>query len=308
MLEAQLLKSIFRDASDLVVILQPNRCVKSANPAFLEAVPGAEAGIDFMQLVAPDVQDDVLGRLVRAAGGDEVLVEVRHREVGGRPVIVEYRFFPVDDGMVAGLGRRCRRPLSSDEALGRAKAELREKSRILDEIQLELTQVPFIDPVTGVWNRMQVFERLTGEWSRSERYGSPISCLFVDIEGLDGIRDDEGALTADEMLKTIARRLKALVRDHDIVGRFSGDRFVIIAAQADADGARALSRRILEILAHEPIAVESRKLSVTVRIGGATNRSEGVEILEDLFSVAESALLDARDQNATVKVAEELTV
>ena len=55
---------------------------------------------------------------------------------------------------------------------------------MLDEIQMELTQVPFIDPVTGVWNRLQVIERLTGEWSRSERWGSPLACLMIDVEGL----------------------------------------------------------------------------------------------------------------------------
>lgn len=308
MLEAQLLHSIFRDATDLVVILQPNRGVKSANPAFMKLVAGAEEGVDFMDLVAPEAQDEVLGRLVRAAGGDEVLVEVNHRRRGIDPIVVEYRFFPLDGGMVAGLGRQRSRPVSSEEALGRAKAELREKARILDEIQLELTQVPFIDPVTGVWNRMQVIERLTGEWSRSERYGAPICCLMVDVEGLDSVRENEGAFLADEMLKTLARRLKAVVRDHDIVGRFAGDRFVVVGVQADSDGARALSRRILEVVSGDPIRVEGQTVPARIRIGGATNRSEGVEILEDLFSVAESALLDARDQDAAVKVAEEMHV
>ena len=64
MLESQLLKSIFRDASDLVVILKPNRAIKQANPSVLEAIPGARTGVDFMSLVSPDVQDEVL--LVRA--------------------------------------------------------------------------------------------------------------------------------------------------------------------------------------------------------------------------------------------------
>lgn len=306
--ESQLLQSIFRDASDLVVILQPNRAIKTANPAFLEVIPGARLDVDFMSLVSPDVQDEVLGRLVRAAGGDDVGIEVRHGKRDGMPVVVEYRFFPVDDGMVAGIGRRRVRPVSTEEALGRAKAELREKARILDEIQLELTQVPFIDPVTGVWNRMQVFERLTAEWSRCERYGAPVCCLLIDAEGLETIRAEDGVLFADEVLKTLARRLKTVCRDHDIVGRFAGDRFVVVAVQSDTDGARHLSGRILEALTDEPVTIEQRMIPVKIRIGGATNRSEGVEILEDLFSVAESALLDARDQDALVKVADELHV
>lgn len=308
MLESQLLNSIFRDASDLVVILQPNRAIKSANPAFLEAVPGARTGVDFMSLVSPDVQDEVLGRLVRAAGGDDVGVEVRHGKKDGAPVVVEYRFFPIDDGMVAAIGRRRVRPVSTEEALGRAKAELREKARILDEIQLELTQVPFIDPVTGVWNRMQVFERLTAEWSRCERYSSPLCCLLIDVEGLEPIRAEDGTLFADEVLKTLARRLKTVCRDHDIVGRFAGDRFVVVAVQADAEGARSFATRIVQAMTEEPVTIEQRPVPIEVRIGGATNRSQGVEILEDLFSVAEGALLDARDADTQYKVAEELHV
>ena len=88
MLESQLLQSIFRDASDLVVILQPNRSIKSANPAFLEVVPGARLDVDFMSLVSPDVHDEVLGRLVRAAGGDDVGIEVRHGKLTLNELVV----------------------------------------------------------------------------------------------------------------------------------------------------------------------------------------------------------------------------
>ncbi len=98
------------------------------------------------------------------------------------------------------------------------------------------------------------------------------------------------------------------MRDHDIVGRFSAERFVAIGVQADAEGAMAFSRRIMEILKCEPVAVDRTVIPVQVRIGGATNRSEGVEILEDLFSVAESALLDARAENLRIKIAGEVTV
>jgi diguanylate cyclase (GGDEF)-like protein len=305
MLEAELLQTIFHDAGDLVVILHANRCVNVGNPAFNRVVPGARPGVDFLNLVAHAHRSRVLPKLVRAAGGEEVLIEVPHGP--GNPV-VEYRFFPIEGGMVAGLGRvRVVEP-SEREQLGQAKAELRAKSRMLDEIQLELTQVPFIDPVTGVWNRMQVIERLTGEWSRCERYGTPLTCLLVDVEGLDGVRLGTTMIGADEVLKAVARRLKSVVRDHDMVGRFGGDCFVVVAVQSDHEGAHELCGRISEAIEAEPIAVEHGIVPVELRMGGATNKSEGVEILEDLFTVAEGALQDARAQKLKVKVADEVTV
>jgi diguanylate cyclase (GGDEF)-like protein len=297
--ETALLESFFRDAPELLVLLSSKRRIQAANPAFRAAVRHGRDGVDFMDLVARAQRERVLQGLVKAAAGEEVLLQVPHPGDGG-DVAVEYRFFPVEGGVVAGIGR-----LTADAplaALGRAEAELREKSRILDEIQLELTQVPFIDPVTGVWNRLQVIERLTGEWSRAERYHTPIACLMLDVVGLDAVRERDPSAVGDEVLKAVARRIKAVVRDHDIVGRYGGDRFVVIAVQADADGARALARRIEHAVIREPVAAAGRTLSVGLCVGGATNRSAGVEILEDLFAVAATALNDAKAAATTVHV------
>ncbi len=308
MLEAELLKTIFRDATDLVVILRSDRCIKTANPAFNKTVPGAREGVDFMDLVVPAARSRVLTELVRAAGGEEVLVEIPHGTASEQAAVIEYRFFPIDGGMVAAMGRPRVPEVSAKEALGQARAELQMKSRMLDEIQLELTQVPFIDPATGVWNRMQVIERLAGEWSRCERYGSPLTCLLIDVENLEALRAGNSGVAVDEALKAVARRLKAVVRDHDIVGRYGGDCFVIVAVQSDSDGARSLIGRIQEMVASEPVSIDQGLVPLTIRIGGATNKSEGVEILEDLFSVAESALEDARSENVDAKVASEMAV
>lgn len=309
MLDAAFLESLVRDAPDPVVVLRPNRSIEAANQAFRRLGLNARPGVDFMALVAERSRERVLSELVKAAGGRERLFEVPHATgKDDAEQVVEYRFFPCDGGRVAGIGR-LREPVEDlGEALGRAQAELKAKARMLDQIQLELTQVPFIDPVTGVWNRLQVIERLTGEWSRSERYGSPISCLLVDVENVEALRRSEGPAAADEVLKAVARRLKGVVRDHDMVGRYGGDRFVILAVQADGDGARSLGGRIRQHVCGEPVAVAGRAHPVQLRIGGATNRSEGVEILEDLFKVAESTLADAKTAGESIRVAEELGV
>jgi diguanylate cyclase (GGDEF)-like protein len=306
MAEATLLENFFRDAPELLVLLSPNRRIKTANPAFRATVRHGRDGTDFMDVVHAPGKDRVLSGLVKAAGGSEVTIDVPHA-TDGAPRVVEYRFFPVEGGLVAGIGRaRPVEPASeASESLGRTQAELEEKARILDEIQLELTQVPFIDPVTGVWNRLQVIERLTGEWSRSERYGSPITGLLVDVEGLEDVRRRVGGSIGDEVLKSVARRIKALVRDHDLVGRYGGDRFVVLAVQADTTGAKSLALRIEKAVISEPVAVAGRSIQVSVRIGGATNRSEGVEILEDLFAVAGSAVEDARNRSVSYSVVDE---
>lgn len=306
MAQSDLLQKIFSDASDLFVILRPNRTLATANPAFRRNVASSRDGVDFMEFVPAKARERVLGELVRAAGGEEVLVEVPHADADGRGQLVEYRFFPIDGGMVAGIGRPRGGRLSDRDALDRVRNELRSQTRMLDEIQLELTQVPFIDPVTGVWNRIQVFERLTSEWSRCERFASPLTLLLVEVPGLDDVRTVHGPSVADGILKAVARRLKSTVRDHDIVGRYVRDQFVIVAVHADYDGAMSLSRRVRDMVTFDPISVENQTLQVGVRIGGATSRSEGVEILEDLFRVAEGALAEAQADAESLKVVGEV--
>jgi diguanylate cyclase (GGDEF)-like protein len=238
-----------------------------------------------------------------------VLIEVPHPMEGSGDVIVEYRFFPIDDGRTAGLGRvrDGQRALADD--LGRTRAELLQKQRILDEIQIELSQVPFIDPVTGVWNRLQVIERLASEWSRSERWNSPIAGMMVEIEGLDGpdeVRQREGNAIADEVLKSVARRIKSVVRDHDIVGRYGDSRFCVVAVQCGARGAANLAGRIAARIDGEPIKAIGRVIPIRVRVGCCTNASSGVEIMEDLFDRSLEALSEARARDEVVHCADEV--
>src|SRR5262245_30392304 len=294
-------ENVFRDAADLFVLIATDRRVKVANPALRDAVKGARSGVDFPDLVPSDSRSRLATELARAAGGSTVLVEVEHERPDSRTARIEWRLFPVEGGLVAGVGRARAAEPALTEQLGRVNAELAEKTRILDHIQIELTQVPFIDPVTGVWNRLQVVERLTGEWSRSERYASPISCLLVEVLGVADLRARQGNFVADEVLKAVARRLKRTVRDHDVVGRYGDARFVIIAV-ADGDGAKALCGRLRTAVAAEPVAVGDRRVDAAVRIGGATNRSEGVEIMEDLFTVAESALESCAQSGEAIAV------
>ena len=299
--------SLFRESADLFVLLNMDRRIKTANPAFRQAVRNGRPGVDFLELSADAQRSRLATSLARAAGGDTVMFDVEHEGATGERRRVEWRFFPVEGGLVAGMGRTRAEEPALVEQLGRMNDELREKTRILDHIQIELTQVPFIDPVTGVWNRLQVVERLTGEWSRSERYGSPITCLIVEIQGFAEIRAKHGAYVSDEVMKAVARRLKRTVRDHDVVGRYGDARFVIVAV-ADGDGARALSGRLRNAVAAEPVAVGDRQIPAAIRIGGATNRSEGVEIMEDLFSVAETAVEEAKLQVEGIAVVEEMGV
>jgi len=128
--------SIFGESTDPVVVLAQDGTVAMANGALRALVDAARIGTPFMDLVSVGAHGRVRRELVRAAGGDEVLIEVPHPTDDGRDVLVEYRFFPVEGGKTAGLGRLRDGQRALGDELGRTRAELLQKQRMLDEIQM----------------------------------------------------------------------------------------------------------------------------------------------------------------------------
>jgi diguanylate cyclase (GGDEF)-like protein len=83
------------------------------------------------------------------------------------------------------------------------------------------------DPLTQLLNRRGVMEFLTAACAAPEPFG----VLFVDIDGFKAINDGYGHATGDAVLAATARRLRAVVRDGDVVGRLAGDEFVVLVRQ-----------------------------------------------------------------------------
>src|SRR5687767_6604819 len=105
MSDAVSVESLFRDAADLFVLLGMDRRVRIANPALRASLKGTKAGIDFLDVVPEAARSRVATELARSAGGATVHVEIDHERADGRGARVEWRFFPVEGGLVAGVGR-----------------------------------------------------------------------------------------------------------------------------------------------------------------------------------------------------------
>ena len=105
MRDAEVLSQLLESTRDYLLVLDSNREVIASTESFLNGVNGAGRDRDFMETVPLHARDRVLGQLVRAAAGDEVMLEVPHVNRDGNPFTVEYRFFPLDGGRVGAVGR-----------------------------------------------------------------------------------------------------------------------------------------------------------------------------------------------------------
>jgi diguanylate cyclase (GGDEF)-like protein len=146
----------------------------------------------------------------------------------------------------------------------------------------ELEYSALHDPLTDLPNRDLVLDRAEQILSRAQRMDTPVTALFLDIDGFKQINDRHGHQVGDEVLRQVAARLTTALRENDTVGRLSGDEFVMLLDAAGLDVAPELvAERILAIM-RQPIELpddEQPPVSITVSIGIATGRPPSAEAL-----------------------------
>ena len=111
----------------------------------------------------------------------------------------------------------------------------------------ELERLAYTDYLTGLPNRARVMAALSGARSRAAE-GDPACLLLLDLDGFKAVNDIAGHEAGDLLLVEVADRLRATVRDRDLVGRLGGDEFVVLV-RAGLDEATALAERIVTELA-----------------------------------------------------------
>jgi diguanylate cyclase (GGDEF)-like protein len=149
------------------------------------------------------------------------------------------------------------------------------------------------DSLTGLPNRALILDRIDQMLSRARREDSDIAALFLDLDNFKDINDTLGHRAGDELLVSVAVRLKSAVRASDTVGRLGGDEFVILTSGVSlAAGVDVVAERILDVMSTPfIIAASDQALSVSASIGIAEgNRATPEEMLQD----ADIALYQAK--------------
>ena len=106
------------------------------------------------------------------------------------------------------------------------------------------------DPLTGVVNRLLLFDRLAQAFARRRRHGGHVAVALIDVDDFKAVNDRHGHDTGDEILRAVAQRLSACTRTEDTVARLGGDEFVVVAeVEGGEDDAARLLQRIEDALA-----------------------------------------------------------
>jgi diguanylate cyclase (GGDEF)-like protein/PAS domain S-box-containing protein len=160
-------------------------------------------------------------------------------------------------------------------------------------MSLRMSYLAQHDFLTELPNRMLLNDRLVQAVVLAHRHRTALAVLFVDVDRFKQINDTLGHTSGDQLLKSIARRLVACVRNSDTVSRHGGDEFVVLLSEvAHSEDAALSAHKILAALrtAHR---IEHRELSVTVSMGVAVYPDDGTDAAI-LLKNADTALLNAK--------------
>ncbi len=126
--------------------------------------------------------------------------------------------------------------------VARLKAKLSETEGLADR-----------DALTPLLNRRALVRELGRIRTFAQRYGSPASLVYFDMDDLKGVNDRFGHAAGDAAIKAVAERLLANLRDSDIVGRMGGDEFAVILVQADHATAEGKAAQLARAIEAEPL-------------------------------------------------------
>jgi diguanylate cyclase (GGDEF)-like protein len=161
-----------------------------------------------------------------------------------------------------------------------------------------LEQESIIDPVTGVYNRRHFDRSMEEEIKRANRYGLPLSLLLIDIDHFKRVNDMWGHDIGDLVLKDMGKLILTVVRRTDIVARYGGDEFAIIAPHTTVSVARKLAERLRRVFEKSDImpagkGQDRQRFTVTASIGVAGLNQKGADDVT-LVKTADEALYKAK--------------
>ena len=151
------------------------------------------------------------------------------------------------------------------------------------------------DDLTGLPNRELLLDRLEHALAQSERRGSTVAAIFLDIDQFKVVNDSFGHQSGDRLLESVARRVGGALRPGDTLARFAGDEFVVLCEGiADDRDATAVGDRLLECFA-DSFELGDREQYVSVSMGIALPR-RAEQTAEELIRDADTAMYRAKER------------
>jgi diguanylate cyclase (GGDEF)-like protein len=151
------------------------------------------------------------------------------------------------------------------------------------------------DPLTGAANRRTIIGALDRDMTRAVRSREPLALLMIDIDHFKTINDVYGHLAGDRVLCGVVDVLGQRVRAQDMVGRYGGEEFMVLAPSTSLEGARQLAEKLRQGVADTRFELQGQPVGVTVSIGLCAGYIAADDTWDRLIDEADAALYRAKE-------------
>lgn len=162
-----------------------------------------------------------------------------------------------------------------------------------------LTWLAVRDPLTGLLNRRVIETVLKREFKRAQRYRTPLSLAFLDLDDFKAVNDRYGHEWGDALLKYVAGTLMVITRGSDVVARYGGDEFVIILPGIPSREVQKLLERLQRHFQDKPMTQEKAVIPVSISFGVASMTDSEIGGWEALLRHADAMLLESKKTRRT---------
>lgn len=164
-------------------------------------------------------------------------------------------------------------------------------------LEKQIRELAIRDPLTEIYNRRYVFERLAENAAEYSRGGAGFSVAILDLDHFKAINDRYGHLAGDHLLKEFTNTLTSSIREYDLLGRYGGEEFILVSRNATAAETASLIERLLEAVRRRPAIYEGHEIPLTCSCGLADSSElpRGGFSVEALVNLADRRLYNAKD-------------
>ncbi len=185
--------------------------------------------------------------------------------------------------------------VAMDGLTGDVVAKLRERLAELEVENARLRELSHHDELTGLANRRGFEAHLEKGIEALARYGSVVTVLAVDLDGLKRVNDTHGHPAGDEVLRAVARVLTSSLRISDTAARFGGDEFGIILPQTSEARAVQVAQRLASSIGELALPQGSR-VTASIGVAGVVPTSDRAQTRTSVVARADRALYRAKRQ------------
>jgi diguanylate cyclase (GGDEF)-like protein len=151
------------------------------------------------------------------------------------------------------------------------------------------------DPLTGVWNRRVLYERLNYEIARHRRHSRRFALLVLDLDGFKAVNDRFGHPAGDEVLREVARAMEKVVREQDTLVRLGGDEFCVLAPETAWKAADLLVERLRRAVRGAVGGVDMLDVSIGYAVFPDDGQTAG-ELIDHADAVETEIKRESREQ------------